>query len=75
MTHLLRSLLAMLLWVALPAQAGQQPTDDPQASAIWQKVRASLFDNRPIAPAPADMMVLEKQANAKDDAEKPKAIK
>ena len=51
MTHLIRSLLATLLFVALPAEAGLQPTDDPQASAIWQKVRASLFDNRPIAAA------------------------
>lgn len=75
MTHLLKSLLATLLFVALPAAAGLQPTDDPQASPIWLKVKASLFENRPIAAAPADMLVLEAPARAIDAAVVPIAIR
>ena len=73
--HLLKCLLATVLFIGLPAEAGLQPTDDPQASPIWQKVRASLFDNRPIAPAPADMLVLEAPARAIDAAVVPIAIR
>ena len=49
------SLCALL--VAAFTSAGQaatlQPSDDPATSAIWLKVRASLFEGRTIAPAPA----------------------
>ena len=76
MTRLSRVLLAVLLAAsALPAAAGLQPTDDPQASPIWQKVRASLFENRPIAAAPADMLALEAPARAIDAAVVPIAIR
>jgi sulfur-oxidizing protein SoxY len=75
MTRLLKSFLATLLFVALPAEAGLQPTDDPQASPIWLKVKASLFENKPIAAAPADMLVLEAPARAIDAAVVPIAIR
>ena len=75
MTHVFKSLVATLLLFALPAEAGLQPTDDPQASTIWHKVRASLFENRPIAPAPADMLVLEAPVRAIDAAVVPIAIR
>ena len=52
-----------------------QPTDDPEASPVWQKVRASLFEGRSIAPAPADMLVLEAPARAVDAAIVPIAIR
>jgi sulfur-oxidizing protein SoxY len=76
MRPLLRLLSATLLLVcALPAAAALQPSDDPQASVIWQKVRASLFENRPIASAPADMLVLEAPTRAIDAAVVPIAIR
>ena len=43
----------LLLTAAGSALAGLQPTDDPQSSPVWQKVQASLFEGRPIAPAAA----------------------
>ena len=75
MTHLLKSLLATLLFLALPAAAGQQPTDDPQTSPVWLKVKASLFENKPIAAAPAEMLLLEAPARAIDAAVVPIAIR
>jgi sulfur-oxidizing protein SoxY len=51
------------------------PTDDPQTIAIWQKVRASLFDKRPIAAAPPGMLLLEVPARAIDAAVVPLAIR
>jgi sulfur-oxidizing protein SoxY len=75
MTHLLKRLLATLLFIALPAVAGLQPTDDPQASPVWLKVKASLFENRSIAAAPADMLLLEAPARAIDAAVVPIAIR
>ena len=56
MKHLAR-LFALLLLVAagLSQARNLQPTDDPEASPVWQKVRASIFEGRSIAPAPADI--------------------
>lgn len=51
------------------------PADDPAASPVWQKVRASLFENRPIAPAPAELLTLEVPARAVDAAVVPLAIR
>ncbi len=76
MTRLSKALCAALLvFSALPAAAGLQATDDPQASPIWLKVRASLFENRPIAAAPADMLLLEAPVRAIDAAVVPIAIR
>lgn len=52
-----------------------QSTDDPAASAVWQKVHASFFDNRPIAPAPAGLLQLEAPARAVDAAVVPIALR
>ena len=71
------SLCALL--VAAFTSAGQaatlQPSDDPATSAIWLKVRASLFEGRTIAPAPAGMLTLEAPARAIDAAVVPIAIR
>ncbi|QTN21206.1 quinoprotein dehydrogenase-associated SoxYZ-like carrier [Rhizobacter sp. AJA081-3] len=76
MNHLAR-LFALLLLVAagLSQARNLQPTDDPDASPVWQKVRASLFEGRSIAPAPADMLVLEAPSRAIDAAVVPIAIR
>lgn len=70
-----RHALALLLAGGGAAWAGPQPGDDPQASAVWQKVQASLFEGRPIAPAPAGMLALEVPARAIDGAFVPLAIR
>jgi sulfur-oxidizing protein SoxY len=53
----------------------QQPTDDPQASAVWQKVQASLFEGRAVHSAPAGVLALEVPARATDAALVPLAIR
>src|SRR5512145_3000624 len=69
-------LVALLTAAGGPAFARNlQPTDDPAASSVWQKVRASLFEGRSIAPAPADMLVLEAPSRAIDAAVVPIAIR
>jgi sulfur-oxidizing protein SoxY len=77
----LRPLRALLLCAPLMALAATpqgrspQPTDDPAASVIWQKTRASLFDKRPIAPAPEGFLTLEAPLRAVDAAVVPVAIR
>jgi sulfur-oxidizing protein SoxY len=51
------------------------PTDDPESIGIWRKVRASVFEGRPIAPAPADMLALDVPARAIDAAVVPVSIR
>jgi sulfur-oxidizing protein SoxY len=75
---LLASLAAAPLaaaWAAAPPQRNPQPTDDPAANPIWQKARASLFDKRPIAPAPEGLLTLEAPVRAIDAAVVPVAIR
>lgn len=78
---LVRSLTALLLcaplaaFAATPPDRSPQPTDDPDASPIWLKARASLFDKRPIAPAPEGLLVLEAPVRATDAAVVPVAIR
>ena len=67
---------AVVTAAALPARAATlQPSDDPQASPIWLKVRTSLFGTRAIGTAPAGMLVLEAPARAIDAAVVPIAIR
>jgi sulfur-oxidizing protein SoxY len=67
-------LLAVL--VASPlARAEVATAENPEASAIWQKVRASLFQSRPIATATDDVITLEAPSRAEDAAIVPIAIK
>lgn len=65
--------LTAVACVAAPVSL--KPDDDPAASPVWQKVRASLFEGREIAPAPAGMLVLEAPARAIDAAVVPVAIR
>jgi sulfur-oxidizing protein SoxY len=51
------------------------PTDDPESIAIWQKLRASVFENRPIATAAPGLLTLEVPARAIDAAVVPLAIR
>jgi sulfur-oxidizing protein SoxY len=67
--------LAGLAALAAPARAQLPAGDDPQASLIWQKVRASLFQDRPITPATADVLTLEAPSRAVDAAVVPIAIR
>jgi len=73
-----RSWLFGLLALPVCARVGAatlQPGDDPQASPVWQKVRASLFEGRPIANAPAEVLALDAPARAIDAAVVPIAIR
>jgi sulfur-oxidizing protein SoxY len=49
--------------------------DNPEASLIWQKVRASLFQSRPIATATEDVISLDAPVRAEDAAIVPISIK
>lgn len=76
--RLLSRRAALLLAAGLVATAvrAQLPAgDDPEASPIWQKVRASYFENRPIAAATPDTLVLEAPARAVDAAVVPISIR
>lgn len=57
------------------ARAQLPSGDDPQASPIWQKVRASFFEQRPIIAADPDTLVLEAPSRAVDAAVVPVAIR
>ena len=57
------------------AQAQLKNGDNPEASEIWQKVRASLFQSRPIATAADDVIVLDTPQRAEDAAIVPIGIK
>ncbi len=71
-----RALLTAALLATGAAQAAmQQPGDDPQASVIWQKVRASLFEGRTVEAAPPGLLVLEAPTRAVDAAVVPVAIR
>ncbi|MCY7370736.1 MAG: quinoprotein dehydrogenase-associated SoxYZ-like carrier [Polaromonas sp.] len=67
--------LALLVGAGAVEAASLQPTDDPNASAMWQKVRSSLFQGRVIAPAPPGFLSLEAPARAIDAALVPIAIR
>lgn len=57
------------------ARAEVKTGDNPEASPIWQKVRASLFQSRPIATAAEDVISLEAPVRAEDAAIVPISIK
>ena len=72
-----RSALGAALLASLGTSAwGQIKTgENPEASPIWQKVRASLFQSRPIATATDGVLALETPARADDAAVVPIAIR
>ena len=77
MTTIVARFLVLLLLIAgtIGRSGALQPTDDPEATAIWQKVRASLFQDRVITAAPAGLLSLEVPARAINAALVPVAIR
>jgi sulfur-oxidizing protein SoxY len=66
-----------LLALALPlehAAAEIKSADNPEANPVWKKVRASLFQSRPIAAASDDVISLVMPVRAEDAAIVPIAI-
>jgi len=69
-----RILYAVLaLWLAIPAASWAQDSD-PEASVVWQKLRADLFAGAPIA-AGDNVVTLETPKRAEDAAIVPVAIR
>jgi sulfur-oxidizing protein SoxY len=65
----------LLFGLCTSARAEIKSGDNPEASPVWQKVRASLFQSRPIAAATDDVISLEVPVRAEDAAIVPIAIK
>ena len=57
------------------ARAAIQSGDNPEASEIWKKVRASLFETRPIANVGDDTLLLDAPVRAEDAAVVPIAMR
>lgn len=68
------ALLAALL-AAGAAHAQLKSGDDPEGNPVWQKLRASLFADRPIQADAGDLLQLEAPARAEDAAVVPIAIR
>ena len=66
---------ALLACLLAPAAAQLKSGDDPEASEVWKKVRASLFESRPITSPADDVLVLDAPARAEDAAIVPISIK
>ena len=66
---------AALATTARTARAQLTSGENPEASPIWQKVRKSLFENRPIRSAAEDVLLLEAPARAEDAAVVPIAVR
>jgi sulfur-oxidizing protein SoxY len=66
---------ALLVCLLAPATAQLKSGDDPEASEIWKKVRASLFGARPITWPADDVLLLEAPARAEDAAIVPVSIR
>jgi sulfur-oxidizing protein SoxY len=69
------ALMASLLSAATGVSAQTVSADNPEGSVIWQKVRTSLFQSRPISSADKDVMSLEVPVRAEDAAIVPVAIR
>ena len=57
------------------ARAAAQSGDNPDASEIWRRVRASLFETRPIVNVGDDTLLLDAPVRAEDAAVVPIAIR
>ena len=57
------------------ARAATQASDNPEANEVWRKVRASLFETRPITNVGDDMLLLDAPVRAEDAAVVPIAIR
>ncbi len=58
-----------------PAHAQIKSGDNPEASEVWQKVRTSLFESRPITNVGDDVLQLDAPTRAEDAAVVPVAIR
>ncbi len=67
--------IALLAGLGPSAWAQVKTGENPEASPIWQKVRANLFQSRPITAAAADMLSLDAPVRADDAAVVPIAIR
>ena len=68
-------MLCRVLWVCMLAAGTAHGQDlDPEASPVWQKVRASLFAAAPIAPGDG-VVSLDAPARAQDAATVPIMIR
>lgn len=66
---------ALALGGASSARAQIKSGDNPEASEIWQKVRASLFETRPITNVGDDTLLLDAPVRAEDAAVVPIAMR
>jgi sulfur-oxidizing protein SoxY len=57
------------------ARAAAQASDNPEANEIWRKVRASLFETRPITNVGDDTLMFDAPARAEDAAVVPIAMR
>jgi sulfur-oxidizing protein SoxY len=71
----LAAVFALLACLLAPAAAQLKLGDDPEASEVWKRVRASLFESRPITSPADDVLVLDAPARAEDAAIVPISIK
>ena len=71
----LAAVIALLAGLLAPAAAQLKSGDDPEASEVWKKVRASLFESRPIAWPADDVLLLDAPARAEDAAVVPISIR
>ena len=67
--------VALLAGLGPSAWAQLKTGENPEANPIWQKVRANLFQSRPIIAAAADMLSLDAPVRADDAAVVPIAIR
>ena len=70
----MRAILSCLMLACLSMQA-LAADPDPQASEIWQKVKKSLFESRPISTDADGIIELQAPTRAEDAATVPIAIK
>ena len=70
--YLLGAAAAAIWW---PAHAQLKSGENPEASVIWQKMRKSLFEDRPIASAAEEVLVLDVPVRAEDAAIVPIAMR
>ena len=64
-------ILGLFLLLGSPAGATPYsfvPEDDPQDSVVWQRLRQSLFGERPIQAASAQLLTLKLPLRALDSA-------
>ena len=66
---------AVALGSSRTARAAIKSGENPEASEIWQKVRASFFESRPITNVGSDVLVLNTPIRAEDAAVVPIAMR